>query len=157
MADVCVSKPEVFISQLRFKISPQNSVAWCNIICRFWANGWNRNRKYISNMADVCFLKMEVVISQPLIEICRRNLVCWQTLTFWRQWHQQVRNRNWYFVVVAAILKNGNDVIFLQWVLRFGRNLVVWCRMTCKLREVVEIKTTSRIPIWQTFVIWNRK
>jgi len=100
------------------------------------------------------FSKTEVVISQPSIEICRRNLVCWQTLTFSRQWRQQVWNRNWYFAVAAAILKNGNDVIFLQWVLR---NSVAWCRMTWKLREVVEIKTGSRIPIWRTFVFQNRK
>jgi len=40
-------------------------------------------------------------------------------------------------------LKNGNDVIFLQWVLWFGRNSVAWCRMTWKLWEVVEIKTGS--------------
>ena len=68
--------------------------------------------------------------------------------------HQQIRNRNWYLAVAAAILKNGNDVIFLQWVLR---NSVAWCRMTWKLREVVEIKTGSRIPIWRTFVFQNRK
>ena len=40
----------------------------------------------------VCISKPEVVISQPWIEICQ-NLVCWWTLTFWRQWHQQMRNR----------------------------------------------------------------
>jgi len=55
----------------------RNSVAWCRIMCRFRANGQNRNRKLISNMADVCFSKTEVVISQPTIEICRQNLVCW--------------------------------------------------------------------------------
>jgi len=62
-------------------------------------------------------------------------------LTFWRQWHQQIRNRNWYLAVAAAILKNGNDVIFLQWVLGFGRNSVARCRMKCKLRKAIEIKT----------------
>ena len=108
-------------------------------------------------MADVCFSKTEVVISQPSIEICRRNLVCWQTLTFWRQWHQQIRNRNWYLAIAAAILRNGNDVIFLQWVLRFGGISAAWCRMTWKLRKVVEIKTGSRIPIWRTFVFQKRR
>ena len=32
-------------------------------------------------------------ISQSSIEICRRNLVFSWTLTFWRQWYQQMRNR----------------------------------------------------------------
>jgi len=62
-----------------------------------------------------------------------------------------------YWAVATAILKNGNDVIFLQWVLRFGRNSTSWCRMKCKLREVIEIKTGSWIPIWQTFVFPKRK
>ena len=35
----------------------RNSVAWCRIMCRFRANGQNRNRKLIYNMADVCFSK----------------------------------------------------------------------------------------------------
>ena len=65
----------------------------------------------------------------------------WQQLVLWQ----------------PAMLKNGNDVIFLQWVLRFGRNSVAWCRMTGQLREVVEIKTGSRIPIWWAFVFPNQK
>jgi len=48
--------------------------------------------------------------------------------------------------------QSGNDVIFLRWVLRFQRNSVAWCRKTWKLREVVKIKTGSRIPLWRTFV-----
>ena len=53
----------------------------------------------------------------------------------------------------SAILKNGNDVIFLQWVLQLGRNSVAWCRMTWELREVVDIKTGSTIAICRTFVV----
>ena len=30
--------------------------------------------------------------------------------------------------------ENGYDVIFLQWVLRFGRNSVAWCRIMCIFR-----------------------
>jgi len=29
---------------------------------------------------------------------------------------------------------NGYDVIYPQWVLRFGRNLVAWCRIMCRFR-----------------------
>ena len=38
-------------------------------MCRFRANGQNRNQKLISNITDVCFSKTEVVISQPTIEM----------------------------------------------------------------------------------------
>ena len=36
----------------------------------------------------------------------------------------KIRNRKYYLAVVAAILRNGYDVLFPQWVLRFGRNSV---------------------------------
>jgi len=52
----------------------------------------------------------------------------------WRQWHQQIRNRKWYSAVAAAILRNGYDVVFPQWMLQFGRNSVAWCRITCTFR-----------------------
>ena len=48
-------------------------------------------------------------------------------MTYWRQWHQQIRNRKYYLAVAAAILRNGYDVIFSQWLIRFGRNLAAWC------------------------------
>ena len=37
----------------------RNSVAWCRIMRKFRENGWNRNRKLISNITDVCFSKTE--------------------------------------------------------------------------------------------------
>ena len=46
---------------------------------------------------------------------------------------------------------------FLPWAVRFGRNFADWCRMTCRLRDMVETETGSRIPIWRTFVVPNRK
>ena len=36
-------------------------------------------------------------------------------------------------VVFSGILKNRHDVIFLQYVLWFGRNSVAWCKITCTL------------------------
>jgi len=44
--------------------------------------------------------------------------------------------------------------VFQLWMFRFGRNLAAGCR---NYGEMVEIETGSRIPIWQTFVFWNRK
>jgi len=56
---------------------------------------WSRSKPEVEfQYGYVCISKPEVVISQPPIEISGRNLVCWQTLTFWRQWHQQIRNRS---------------------------------------------------------------
>jgi len=37
--------------------------------------------------------------------------------------------------VAAAILRNGYDVIFPQWVIRFGWNSAAWCRKTYRLRR----------------------
>ena len=54
-------------------------------------------------------------------------------------------------------LENRYDAIFQRRMFRFGRNSEGWCRITCRLREVVEIKPGSRIPIWRTFVFRNRK
>ena len=35
-----------------------------------------------------------------------------------------------------------------QWLLRFRRNSVGWCRIKCRLRENGRDRTGSRIPIW---------
>jgi len=37
--------------------------------------------------------------------------------------------------VISTILTNGYDVIFPQWVLRFGPNSAAWCGMTRRLRK----------------------
>jgi len=37
------------------------------------------------------------------------------------------------WVVKAAILRNGHDVIFPQWVPWFGRKSVAWYKITCRL------------------------
>ena len=54
-------------------------------------------------------------------------------------------------------LENRHDVILQQWMFRSGQNSVAWFRIACRLRELVEIETGSRIPIWRTFVFRKGK
>jgi len=52
--------------------------------------------------------------------------------TSWVVRHYPKANTTW---LTAAILRNGYDVIFPQWLLRFGRNSVTWCIITRILQQ----------------------
>jgi len=54
---------------------------------------------------------------------------------FLKKWHQQFRNRKYYWAAAAAIFKNEYDVISPPRVNRFGLNLVLCRRMACRLLQ----------------------
>ena len=54
--------------------------------------------------------------------------------TLWVVRHYPEANTTW---LTAAILKNRYDVVFLQWVVRLGRNSAAGCRITRRLRRNV--------------------